>query len=199
MDVHRDRDSGTLGGVTSSSSSDPRLASAVLDALPLPMLVVDAALRVVHANAAARSALGAAAGTPLGEALGCAEGGGPCGAGARCAACAIREAATRALAGESVRARGFLLRSGAGGEPADLHVLASASPVDLGDGRHAVLVLEDADRILLDPDVVRICAGCGKVEDDEGGWHPLHRYLEDRLGLALEELCDTCARPDRGP
>ena len=30
-----------------------------------------------------------------------------------------------------------------------------------------------------------VCAGCGRVEDEEGGWHPMHRYLEDRLGLKI--------------
>jgi hypothetical protein len=178
--------------VTSPSAAP--LASAVLEALPVATLVVDAALNVLHANAAARADLGAESGAALGEALGCAEArAGPCGAGARCAACAIRDAAGRALAGARVRTRGFLLRSCARGEPQDLHLLAAASPLDRGGARHAVLVLEDADRILLDPAVVRICAACGYVEDEEGGWHPLHRYLEDRLGLPIEELCGACA------
>lgn len=179
----------------STSRPDPRLAAAVLDALPLATLVVDAALRVVHANATARATVRAASGAALGEALGCAEAAaGGCAGGARCAGCAVRDAVVRALGGEAVRARGFLLRSGARGEPEDLHLLASAGPLDLGGARHAVVVLQDADRILLDPAVVRICAGCGRVEDEEGAWHALHRYLEDRLGLALEELCDACAR-----
>jgi hypothetical protein len=194
MDVHAARVSRYARGV-SSPPSDPRLASAVLDALPFATLVVDGGLRVVHANAAARASVRAAGGAALGEALGCAEAAaGGCGGGARCAACVIRGAVARALQGESVRARGFLLRTGARGEPADLHLLASATPLELGGARHAVLVLQDADRILLDPAVVRICAGCGRVEDEEGAWHALHRYLEDRLGIALDELCDACAR-----
>ncbi len=159
------------------------------------VVVVDRALRVVHANAAARAAMGTCAGKPLGGALGCAEAGaGPCGAGARCAGCKVRDAALRAVDGETVRVRAFLLRSDAHGDPSDLHLLATGAPLDLGGVRHAVLALEDADRILLDPGVVRICAGCGRVEDDEGGWHALHRYLEDRLGLAPDDLCDACAR-----
>src|SRR5512141_179783 len=56
-----------------SPSSHPRAAPAVLDALPLAVVGVDGALRVVVANAAARATRGAAAGTSLGDALGCAE------------------------------------------------------------------------------------------------------------------------------
>jgi hypothetical protein len=177
-----------------STSSHPRAAPAVLDALPLAVVGVDGALRVVVANAAARATLGDSAGTSLGDAVGCAEARAvACGAGARCAGCKILDAARRALGGETVRVRAFVLRSDARGEPSDLHLLATAAPLDLDGARHAVLALEDADRILLDPAVVRICAGCGRVGDDEGTWHPLHRYLEDRLGLAPDELCDACA------
>ena len=58
-----------------------------------------------------------------------------------------------------------------------------------------MLVLHDLDPILADPRVVRVCAGCGGVEDEEGEWLPLHRYLEDRLGLeAGEALCESCRR-----
>ncbi len=178
-----------------ASLPDPRLAPAVLDALPLAIVVVDEGLRVLRANAAARATLGAAAGIALGDALACAEAGaGPCGAGGRCAGCKIRDAALRAIDGETLRARAFLLRSDACGEPSDVHLLATAAPLQLGGARRAVLALQDADGILLDPGVVRICAGCGRVGDEEGGWHPLHRYLEDRLGLSPDELCDACAR-----
>jgi hypothetical protein len=156
-------------------------------------VVVDGAFQVLHANAAARADLGVPAGRSVGEALSCAEAGsGTCGTGGRCSGCTIGDALTRALDGQRVRARGFLLRVNADGEPADLHLLVCASPVDVGGARHAVLVLEDVDRLLLDPAVVRICSGCGRVEDDEGEWHPLQRYLEDRLGLANEELCRAC-------
>jgi hypothetical protein len=171
-----------------STSTDPLLAAAVLEGLPVATVLVDGALRVVHANALARAVLHAKPGDALDDALGCAPD-----APARGAA-TIRDAVARALAGERVRARAFLLRTGAHGEPADLHLLACASPLDVGGVRHAVLVVDDADRILLDPSVVRICAGCGRVEDEDGGWHPLHVYLEDRLGLASDELCGACAR-----
>jgi hypothetical protein len=165
----------------------------VLDALPLAILVVDASLRVVQANAAARAALGASAGTALGEVIPCAHGSAaPSGAGARCAGCAVGDAVRRALAGAPARARGVLLRGGPGGAPA--HLLATAAPLRRGGARRAVLVLEDPDRILLDGPPVRIWAGCERVEDDDGCWYPLHRFLEDRFGPSPEALCDLCGR-----
>lgn len=191
MAVRSPAPSGTLLAV--NRSLDPSLAALVLDALPLLTLVVDRDLRVLHANATAQTLLGAKPGAALGEALGCVETkAGECGQGARCAGCAFRGAAERALAGEAGRARGFVLRTDASGEPADLHLLAVAAPVARAGEPLAVLGLTDVDRILADPGVVKVCAGCGRVEDD-GEWHELHRYMEDRIGLEVGgDLCAGC-------
>ncbi len=172
-----------------------QLGAAVLDAHPMPTLVVDAAFRIVLANRAAQRLLGARDGVKLGEVLCCVEAGAPggCGAAARCAACAFHRAVERALREESVRERGFVLRSGPGARPADLHLLAFAAPFDRDGAPHAILSLTDANALLADPGVVQVCEGCGRVQDEEGEWHPLHRYLEDRLGLeACGPLCDVC-------
>jgi PAS domain-containing protein len=180
--------------------SAPSPAAAALEAHPIPTLVADRDLRVVAANAAARSLLGAREGMLLGDALSCVDARNPggCGTAIRCASCAFRGAAQRALAGETVRDRGFVLR----GESAlhgDLHLFASAGPLEHGGARLAVLALQDANAILGDPGILRVCEACGRVKDEEGGWHPLHRYLEDRLGLESSgPLCPHCAEGQRG-
>lgn len=177
-----------------------QLGAAVLEAHPMQTLVVDSALRVVYANRAAQRLLGVRDGMKLGDALSCAEAGAPggCGTGPRCEPCAFHRSVERALRGETARERGFILRNGAGGEPADLHLLAFAAPFDRDGAPHAILALADANAILADPGVVRVCEGCGRVRDEEGRWHPLHRYLEDRLGLELAgPLCETCAGGSR--
>jgi hypothetical protein len=77
--------------------------------------------------------------------------------------------------------------------PADLHLIARATPFEGGGARQAILALDDANAILADPRIVRICDGCGRVRDEEGEWHPLHRFLEDRLGLeGAGQLCESC-------
>ncbi len=173
-----------------------QLGAAVLDSHPVPTLVADAELRIVHLNAVARRLLGAREGVLLGDALGCVDAAAPggCGAGSRCGGCAFRRCVQRALAGEVVRDRGFVLRGDVGNAP-DLHLLASAGPFEHDGAKLAILAVDDANAILGDPGVVRVCEGCGRVQDEEGGWHPLHRYLEDRLGLdgGAGALCETCA------
>jgi PAS domain-containing protein len=174
-------------------SQEALLAAAVLEAHPVPTLVVDAAFRIAQVNAAARRLTGAREGASLTGLLSCTEPHPP-GAGERCPGCAIHRSVARALAGEAVRERGFVLRSGARGKPADLHLLAFAAPLEREGGAHAILAVADANALLADPRVVRVCEGCGRIEDEEGHWHPLHRYLEDRLGLEAEgPLCDACS------
>jgi hypothetical protein len=177
---------------------DEHLAAAALESHPLPTVIVDGELRVVTANGIARRLLGALEGVPLGDALGCVDAfvGAGCGTGQRCANCAFRRTAQRAIQGETVRDRGFVMR---GDTPEnDLHLIARAGPFEHG-GRLAILALDDVNEMLRDPGILRVCEGCGRVKDEEGGWHPLHRYLQDRLGIeTAAPLCEDCAVGD-GP
>ncbi len=177
-----------------------QLCAATLDAHPVPTVVADGGLRVVCANAAARRLLGAREGVLLGEALACVDSRAPggCGSSLRCGSCAFRRAAERALQGETVRDRGFVLR-GEGEEHGDLHLLASAGPLEHGGATYAILALEDLNAMLGDRGLMRVCEGCGRMKDEEGGWHPLHRYLEDQLGIeAPGPLCPECEQGARG-
>jgi hypothetical protein len=176
------------------------LAAAALDAHPLPTLVVDGTLRVTVANVAARRLLGAAEGSALGDALGCVDARSPgvCGEGERCGGCEFRRAAKRALAGERVRERGFVIRGEHAVAGGDAHLLADATPLKHEGQPHAVLAFTDMNALILDPSVgSRICEGCGRVQDDEGAWHPLHRYLQDHLDIETGPLCGDCAAGPR--
>lgn len=177
-----------------SPATDEQLGAAALDAHPLPTLIVDGELKVVAANRVARRTLGVRAGVPLGDALGCVDAKlpGGCGAGVRCADCAFRRTARRAISGETVRDRGFVMRGDA--PDGDFHLIARAGPLDHRGAGLAILALDDVNDMLRDPGILRVCEGCGRVKDEEGGWHPLHRYLEDRLGLeSAGPLCEDCA------
>ena len=180
-----------------SRSTGAQLGAAALDAHPLPTVIVDGELTVVAANRVARRTLGVHVGVPLGDALGCVDATlpGGCGAGVRCADCAFRRSARRAISGETVRDRGFVMR---GGPEGDFHLIARAGPLAHGGAGLAILALDDVNDMLRDPGVLPVCEGCGRVKDEEGGWHPLHRYLEDRLGIeSAGPQCEDCAAGGR--
>jgi hypothetical protein len=100
----------------------------------------------------------------------------------------------RALAGERSRERGFVIRGEGVERPGDAHLIAEAVPLRHDGHPYAILALCDVNAVLGDPRLVQICEGCGRVQDDDGRWHPLHRYLEDHLGIGeTGPLCDDCA------
>jgi hypothetical protein len=40
-----------------------------------------------------------------------------------------------------------------------------------------------------------ICAGCKKIRDDEGQWHPIEFYLQERFGLRFTHtMCPDCVQ-----
>ena len=155
-------------------------------------LLVDARLRIVHANAAARRMLAVSGGARLGETLGCAEGAGDCGGGERCGGCVLRRVIERAIRGERGRARVFARTHAEGGAP-DLHLLAVATPFASRGKPHAVVALDDATEVVSDPRVLEVCGGCGRVAGDDGEWRRLDRFLEDRLGIEPGGPCGDCA------
>jgi PAS domain S-box-containing protein len=122
----------------------------VFEVYPAPTLVVDDDVRILHANRAARTVLGADDSVPLltrrgGDALHClhAEGPGGCGKQPTCSDCVVRGAVTEALeTGRAARSHGVMgIRSG--GQVADLQVLVNASPVEQGGEGLVVLTIED--------------------------------------------------------
>jgi hypothetical protein len=192
-----------LTPVPGASPATRTLGAVAFESHPIPTLVVESGLRIVAANASVRRLFGATEGDKLGNALGCMDARSPggCGSTERCGGCALRRAAERALAGERSRERGFVIRGDQGDRPGDAHLIAAAVPLRHDGQAFAILALSDVNAVLGDRDVVRICEGCGRVEDDDGAWHPLHRYLEDHLGIENGQLCVDCAAgaPPRGP
>jgi hypothetical protein len=119
----------------------------VFDAIPTPTFVVDAELRVVHLNAAARTFVRSRAGDRAGDLLGCAEATGGCGAGAGCAgACPLRRAAAAALGTRAVVRLRAVLRIEAGAGPGPVPLLVSAAPARRRAGL-VVLNLEDVTEL----------------------------------------------------
>ena len=43
--------------------------------------------------------------------------------------------------------------------------------------------------------LLAICAGCKKIRDGEGRWHPIEFYLQERFGLRFTHtMCPDCVR-----
>ena len=56
--------------------------------------------------------------------------------------------------------------------------------------------LQDAlDEVKLLRGFIPICANCKNIRDDEGFWHRIEKYIQDRTGaLFSHSICPDCAK-----
>jgi len=177
-----------------------QLLRAVLDAMPLPVFVIDRNISIVDRNAAGAKFLGdAGAGLLLrlpGDALHCVvalSSPGGCGTGAACADCVLRGVIAASLAeGASVRRHGILEQMGAHG-PKKLHLFATAAGIPGADPALRLLILEDFTEFYELRGLVPICAGCKKIRNDKNYWEQVEHYLARNLEMNFTHgMCPEC-------
>jgi PAS domain-containing protein len=178
----------------------PEPALTLLEALPFAALVVDRELRILAANRAAEGLLDPAHGSSLGQrggdAMSCVNSRlGPtgCGSSSHCHDCVLRQTVARAANEQRpVRERARLVH--VRDEVArPVHLLITASPLDLSSQHAYLLVLEDIAQLLEVGRLVPICAHCKKVRDHHR-WTSVEGYFSDRLDVDFSHgLCPDCA------
>jgi PAS domain-containing protein len=173
---------------------------ALLDAVPLPIFVVDDDVRIFDFNAAAAPYLSREKRDVLlrrgGEVLHCihatdvAEG---CGRGPKCDDCVVRNAVRAASQGNQVVRRQTEMELRQNGRSQNIQLLVTAAPVVCRGQRLVLLVLEDASELLNLRRLLPICSHCKKIRDDREYWHSLETYMTTRLHLDLTHgICPTC-------
>jgi hypothetical protein len=177
-----------------------QLLRAVLDAMPLPVFVIDRDLRVVDRNEAGAKFLGdAAAGLRHrlpGDILHCVvalSSPGGCGTGAACADCVLRGAVAASLALDApVRRHGTLERKSESG-PKKLHLFVTAAGIPGADPALRLLILEDFTEFLELRGLVPICAGCKKIRNDKNYWEQVEHFLARNLEMSFTHgMCPEC-------
>lgn len=173
----------------------------ILNAVPLPALVMDGDARVHDLNDAARAAFGVDEAATLrrrcGQVLRCvnsatvSEG---CGYAPACAECVLRESVLQGVGGESVvrrRARAEI-RQGETGRR--LELLVTASPMPDHEQPLAVVFIEDAGDLARPRGIVPICAKCKRVRGGGDRWRSVEAYFEEHAGVVFSHgLCPPCA------
>jgi hypothetical protein len=173
---------------------------AVLDAIPLPVLVVDTDMRIVAANATAVPLLGGSPDEKLrtrsGDALGCMTAlGNPngCGHADACSQCVLRSTvAEAAVAGGVIRRRARFAFSRHGRlEPA--HLLVTAAPIQHVEAPRVLLMIEDMATLIELEGILPMCANCKRVRDGQDAWSSVESYFNRRLDLDVSHgLCPDC-------
>lgn len=177
-----------------------RLLRVALDAMPIPVFVIDRGFALRDSNAAGEALLGAVSERSLrrlgGDALHCvnalaAPGG--CGTGAACPECSLRASVRESIArGEPVRRRWTLERSDERGKRRQYLFVTAA---DLPDAVEplSLVTLEDFTDFAELRGLIPICAKCKRIRSDSDYWEQVEIYLSRHLEMSFtHSLCPEC-------
>ncbi len=156
----------------------------ILDAIPLPVLVVDEDVRILDANSAGIQMLGGESELVLrqrsGEALHCVhsfESAQGCGYGEQCKDCVIRNSVHSSLHGRRMVRQKLTLQLANATKSRAVEMLITTSPLQLRDQRLVLVILEDITELTALRSLLPICAKCKKIRDDRQYWHQLEGYM----------------------
>lgn len=174
----------------------------ILDAIPIPVFVVDGDVRIRDLNDVAIRFCGQTKDAIYrqrgGEVLHCLhsldvpEG---CGRAPFCQNCVIRGSVAACLQGQKVSRKRVRMEfvEGLSRKPMDL--LITASPMPDSVEPLALLMIEDVTELLSLRALIPICMKCKKIRDDEQYWHEVEAYFHDQVGVDFSHgICPTCVK-----
>jgi len=172
----------------------------LVDAIPTPVFVVDAEVRVHDLNAAALEFCGQAKEAVYqqrgGEVLHCLhsldvpEG---CGKAPFCENCVIRSSVTACLQGQKASRQRMRMELVHGDSRQPMELLITTSPMP--DCGLALLILEDVTELLSLRTLLPICMKCKKIRDDEQYWRDVEDYFHQHMRIDFSHgLCPACVK-----
>lgn len=175
----------------------------VLDAIPAPLYVIGADLRIRDMNRAAKDLAGGEG--PIvfrrlcGDFLRCAntvDSGTPCGETPACPDCVIRRAVERAARGRPTLRRKATMRFRNRDQARQLvTLLVTAAPFTYGSEGFALVILEDITELTELRRLLPMCAHCHRVRDEDQLWDEVEAYLAKHTNVELTHgLCPDCRK-----
>jgi PAS domain-containing protein len=174
----------------------------ILNAIPLPIFVVDEDVRIFWSNQSASPLLDAAPDSVFlrrcGEVFHCRhamESTAGCGHTKFCPDCPIRNSVQQSIHGQRVvRVRNKMTLLGPD-KAIEMHLLVTTAPFPDQDESLVLLILEDISELIKLKSIVPICAYCKKIRDDEDYWQSVEEYFRLHLSLDFSHgVCPECAQ-----
>ena len=174
----------------------------VLDAIPLPIFVVDEDVRIFWSNQSAASLLDREPDLVFlkrcGDVLQCQyalESIDGCGSTQFCKVCHIRNSVQQSIQGQRVVRKKNVLRMKEQGQVVEVNLLVTTAPFAYQDESLVLLILEDISELMELRSIVPMCAYCKKIRDDESYWHSVENYFKLHLNLDFSHgICPDCAK-----
>lgn len=173
----------------------------IIDAMPVPVLIAGADLRIIGYNPAAVRWLNGVNRESLkqktGEVLQClnsklSKNG--CGHSSFCRDCVIRKAVDSCNHGQQTYRQKVRLQITEANKTLNKFYLITASPLEPIAEKMTLLIFEDIQEILMMGGLVSICANCKKIRDEKKIWHPIENFFNSELDIDFSHsLCPKCA------
>ena len=178
------------------------LIERILEAIPLPIFVVDEDVRIFWSNQSAAPLLGMeprlAYQRRCGEVFHCVhalESNEGCGQTEFCKACPIRNSVRQSINGQRVVRRKNMLRVRGKDRVEEINMLVTTAPFAYQDESLVLLILEDINELLELKGIVPICSYCKKIRDDETFWQSVEHYFRKHLNLDFSHgICPECSK-----
>jgi PAS domain-containing protein len=183
---------------------------AILDAIPLPIFLVNEDMEIHELNRAATRMFGLDREVVLkqrgGDVLHClhaTETPQGCGHSAQCSDCVIRNSTLSCLSGQSVSRRRMKFKVLEGDTYRELELLITTAPLPLEMRNTVLLILEDITEMTLLKSIIPICMHCKKIRDDQQYWQQVEGYFHRFIGVEFSHgVCPDCIKqhyPDTRP
>lgn len=174
----------------------------ILDAIPLPIFVVDEEVRIFWSNQSSAPLLDAEPDSVFlrrcGEVFHCVhamESQEGCGRTKFCPDCPIRNSVRQSIQGQRVQRVRNKMSIVAQDKPIELYLLVTTAPLPHQDESLVLLILEDISELTNLKSIVPICAYCKKIRNDEDFWQSVEKYFQVHLNLDFSHgVCPECAK-----
>jgi len=179
------------------------LCRIIIDAVPLPVFVVDHDIRILDYNTAAAELMSPDPAYQLrrrgGDILHCLiaeETSGGCGNAPYCKDCLIKRCVYEAFQGHKViRHKSVMEVVKPGEDNKTIHLLVTATPMRFKGTEYVLLILEDVSELISLRQLLPICCNCKKIRDDQNYWQQVDQYFKKQLELDFTHcLCPECAQ-----
>lgn len=189
-----------IGTSPFNTTDPPALSPVLLDALPIPLYLLDRSMQLLWSNRQGREIfermrsyrdLGKS-----GDALGCIhafETTGGCGGSAACAQCVLRRAVEQAYGGRRVCQEKTTLHVRTPEGCKDVHLLVTATPIADSERELVLLCLQDISELIRLRSLIPICSSCKKVRNDDSYWQAFETHFHERLDIQFSHgICPEC-------
>jgi hypothetical protein len=173
---------------------------ALLNAIPMPVFIVDGDLIVTNTNHSAREVFSFAGGQARNNRWGrtaqCVnsfDNDLGCGHGEKCGQCPIRATVAQCLNGSPALHKKVIISLQSKDSVTEHELLITMNQIVMANNLYALFIVENVTRLVLGKETIPMCMHCKKVRDDDKYWSKLEDYFDHNLHVKFSHcICESC-------